>query len=158
MWDILRNMQVLVGLLASSLSLGAAILAIAPRRRRLSPGGYSTSSLISPDRKRGIASSQEDLDFWEKAESVGKGIFEGICNGLLAAAMTMFFSGLLLCALFFALALMHLVYFTPTLVWIIFGVAGLVAVIVGLMVGIVSGVNETKRDVKHKRAYVRHYR
>jgi hypothetical protein len=158
MWDILRNMQVLVGLLASCLSLGAAIVAIAPRPRRLNPGGYSISSSVSPDRRRGISSSQKDLDFWEKAESLGKGILEGICNGLIAAALTMSFLGLLLCALFFALALVHMTHFTPTLVWIIFGLTGLIAVIVGVMVGIVSGVNETKRDVKHKRVYISHLR
>jgi hypothetical protein len=133
-------------------------MAITPRRRRLSPGGYSTSSSVSPDRRREISSSPTDLDFWEKAESVGKGIFEGICNGLLAVALTMFFLGLLLCALFFTLALMHIVHFTPTLVWINLGVTALVAVIVGLMVGIVSAVNETKRDANHKRVYMSHRR
>ncbi len=158
MWDILRNMQVLVGLLASCLSIGAAIIAIAPHSRKLSRGGYSISSSASSDRRKGISSSQKDLDFWEKVESVGKGIIEGICNGLIAAALTMFFLGLLLCALFFSLALVHIVHFSLTLVWIACGLAGLVAVIVGLMVGIVSGVNETKRDVKHKRVYMSHLR
>jgi hypothetical protein len=158
MWDILKNMQVLVGLLASCLSLGAAIVAIVPRSRRLSAGGHSISSSGLSDRRRTGSFSQQDLDFWEKAESIGKGIFEGICNGLVAAALTMFFLGLLLCVLFFALAQLHMTHFTPTLVWIIFGLTALIAVIVGLMVCIVSAVNETKRDVKHKRVYISHPR
>jgi hypothetical protein len=154
MWDILRNMQVLVGLLASCLSIGAAIVAIAPHSRKLSRGGYSISSSASSDRRKGISSSQKDLDFWEKVESVGKGILEGICNGFIAVALTMIFLCPLLYALFFALELVHIAHFSPTLVWLVFGLAGLVAVIVGLMVGIVSGVNETKRDVRHKRVYI----
>lgn len=121
MWDILKNMQVFIGLLASCLSVGAAIIAMAPRSRRVRSGGHSVSPPVSSDQTRRLASPPTDLDFWEKAESVGKGILEGICNGGIAGGVTMLFLCLLLWALFFALALVHIAHFTPTLVWIFLG-------------------------------------
>src|SRR5579885_3309807 len=108
MWDILKNMQVLVGLLASCLSIGAAIIAIVPHSHKVSTGRHSISPMLSSDRGRGISSSPTDLDFWEKAESIGKGILEGICNAFIAVALTMIFLCLLLCTLFFALVLLHI--------------------------------------------------
>src|SRR5712691_9064326 len=87
MWDILRNIQVVVALLASCFSILGTILALRGRQRRAGHSG-------GPDMKHwgqgsqspsALAGWQGALEFWDWAEVTGKGLLVGGRNGLVAS-------------------------------------------------------------------------
>jgi hypothetical protein len=155
MRDILNTLQVLVGLLASCLSIGAAIMAMTSRSSRYSRQGHPTLSPAPSSQPSGFSPPLTPLDFWEKAEAIGKGILEGSFNGFLAGALTMIVAGMLLCGFFVYMSLLHLAHLSLTIVWVLFALAGLLAMAVGGMGGVVAGVNEARRAADTKRLQAR---
>ena len=150
MWDILRNAQVVVALLASCLSILGTLLALRGRRRKagrssgpdLTHWGRGSQSPGASVRWSGA------LDFWDWTLVAGKGLLVGGRNGLVASCCAAPAFGALLFLLF--------TFMIPTAVtsastYLL--LVGCAAVAVGVIVGIVSGTHEARREADYLRMH-----
>ena len=150
MWDILRNTQVVVALLASCLSILGTLLALRGRRRRT--GCSSGSDLMhwglgsqGPGAPAGWSGA---LDFWDWIHVAGTVLLVGGRSGLVASCCAAPAFGALLFLLF--------IFVIPTAVTsasTYFLLVCCAAVAVGVMVGIVSGMHEARREADYVRIH-----
>ncbi|SRR5229473_689872 len=150
MWDALKNIQVVVALLASCFSILGTMLALRGHRRRVSRSG-------GPDVMHwghwsecpsALAGWPGALDFWDWAEVAGKGLLVGGRNGLVASCCAAPAFGAVL-FLLFAFVIPTVVTTASTYFILVCGGA----VVIGLAVGTISGVNEVRREAGYKRVY-----
>jgi hypothetical protein len=155
MWDILRNAQVVVALLASCLSILGTMLAIRGRRRKAarSSGPDLTHWGLGSQSPGASARWSGALDFWDWTLVAGKGLLVGGRNGLVASCCAAPAFGAVLFLLF--------TFVIPTAVTsasTYFLLVGGAAVVTGVIVGTVSGMNEARREADYQRIHNRIFR
>jgi hypothetical protein len=160
-WEILSNVNILLTIITSCLAIGGAIIGIIRFTKRHSQSqsvqvqAKSSASTNVTVQKRRI-NILYGLDFWDKAEIIGSSAFGGIIDGFVWFIITLGVVFLLSVAIFAFSDFVHpttmsRAAFLQTL-WIDAIISAIAGLIIGSMVGTVSGVNKAKKDAEYKRS------
>ncbi len=155
MWEALNNINTLLAIIGSCITISTAAIAIA--RRKTKTQGQTTQTQNTTTTGPAMSSTDilHGLDFWDKATVIGEGIVEGLFRGFIALGITFLILFASLASILILSALLHVNNMDETtamqIFWVDTLIAGITGVIVGLMVGIVAGVNETKKCAERRR-------